>query len=540
MRDASSTITPIAVSSNALQADQSTMNVRLARNVLSNWTWYIVVVGSGFVIPRMIDRYAGRELLGIWDLGWSLQFFVGQVSLGINSAITQSVARARALGDMRSLNEIFSTSRIILLCCGVAGILGTGCLLMFLPYMLTDISSEQLSTAYVVVAFLCCAAIAQVIGGAFNAVLTGSERFDVLNLVRGSRDLLLLGAMILLLVTGCGMVALAAAVFVGEVACNIAKAMAARRLNPSLRWSLQLWRADVAKHLFRFGGKTVLQNVSQSGAYQLNSILLAAALGPAALALFARQRALVMQLARFVKQYAQVFVPAMSSVAAGGSLERQQSLLIGSTRLGLYVSLPFIAFLVITGGPLVELWMGPQYRATSLLIILALGHLLSIPQQGVYSILMGLNRHGWPGVIDLFAAVATALLTVLFLWVIPIGMTGAAIALVVPLTLADGIILPMYACRVLALPPGRYIKEIGMGPLLAALPLVAMLMIARLVFIDRPVGMVLASVLSLIIGVLICVFCAAPRTWRRGILLKPTAWFRNRVPDSAICLAKEG
>ena len=45
---------------------------RLVSNVLFSWGGNFVFIIAGFIMPRMIDRRLGQELLGIWDFAWSL------------------------------------------------------------------------------------------------------------------------------------------------------------------------------------------------------------------------------------------------------------------------------------------------------------------------------------------------------------------------------------------------------------------------------------------------------------------------------------
>ncbi|MHC5062326.1 MAG: hypothetical protein ACYTFK_14830, partial [Planctomycetota bacterium] len=44
---------------------------RLVSNVIFNWAAYSVFIVAGFIMPRLIDRRLGQELLGIWDFAWS-------------------------------------------------------------------------------------------------------------------------------------------------------------------------------------------------------------------------------------------------------------------------------------------------------------------------------------------------------------------------------------------------------------------------------------------------------------------------------------
>lgn len=452
---------------------------RLARNVLANWIWYALVVVSGFVLPRFIDREQGQALLGVWDLGWSLVFYVSLLALGVSAAVQRYVARFRAVAAWDELNSIINSSLALLTGSALLGLILAAGLAVGVRYLLPEADAGTLEIARWVVMLLCTCAALQIPGAVFNAVITGYERYDVLNLIRGVRDLLVIVSLLTLLLAGFGLVALAAVVLAGELLGDVAKFVAAGRLCPTLRISPALCQRSTAREMIAFGGKAALQDLARTGIYQANSILVAFYLGPATLAIYARQRALVMHLLRFVKQYAQVFVPTSSTLDAQQDTAALRHLLIQSSKYGLYVTLPIVLILVILGGPLLQIWMGADYQAPVVLAVLALAHLLAVPQLAVYALLLGMGRHGRPAVYELLAAVVSVAAGIVILGPLDGGMLGAALALALPIGLNSGIVVPLYACRCLNLSPRSYIQSVVPGPVLASVPLAACLLLAR-------------------------------------------------------------
>lgn len=458
-----------------------------ARSVLANWLWYLLVLASGFVLPRLFARHLGAELLGVWDLGWSFVFYVRWLNLGITASANRYVARYRSLCDWPALNASASTGLLLLsVACGLGLLLAMG-LSRGVAYLLPGAAPEVVRAAGLVVMLLSISAALQLPGGLFNAIITGYERFDVLNVIRVARDAAVMLAIIVLLYAGHGIVAAAGVVLIGEILADCAKVLVARRLCPQLRVSPARCRRAVARELVVYGGKTVAQGMARGSLYQLNNILVAWFLGPVAVAVYSRQRALVVHTLRFMKQYAQVFIPKSSALDAGGDTEALRRLLIVSTRYGLYVTLPVVLLLVFMGGPLLDVWMGAGFEAPIVLAILAVGHLAFIPQQSVYSILLGMNRHGRVAVYDFGALVASVGLGWFLMGPMGLGMSGAAVAVAVPMAVSGGILMPAYAYRRLGLRPAATIARIIPGPLLASLPWAACLLLARLIFAQRPI-----------------------------------------------------
>lgn len=462
-------------------AHKSGNKTSMTRGVLANWSWYVVVIAMGFVTPRLIGEYRGQVLLGIWDFGWSFIVYISFLGFGITSAVNRYVAAFRTTQDWLALNKIVNTSLAMLGIAGVIGITAAFFLARIVPGLLSDASSQELATAHWMILLLALKASLQLPAGVFNGVITGYERFDWLNAIRVTRDLATLAITILLLVSGYGLIALALNLMVLEGLASVAKYFVARHLCAPLRCSPAYCDLKVVRELISFGGRTVIHSVAQGGIYQGSNILVAAFLGPAYLAVYSRQRALVMHVLRFVKQYAQVFIPRSSGLHAAGSEEKLRQTLIQTTRYGLFISLPMMIILITMGGPLLNLWMGPEYEAPMVLAVMAAGHLFYIPQLGVYSILMGMGRHGLPALVEFCAAVASVLLGLLVLGPMHAGLVAAACAMTIPLAVSGGIILPVYACRLLQTSTMSYLRQSAAQPVLCVLPLAAWLIFVRIV-----------------------------------------------------------
>jgi hypothetical protein len=142
--------------------------------------------------------------------------------------------------------------------------------------------------------------------------------------------------------------------------------------------------------------------------------------------------------------------------------------------------------LAILGDSILRVWMGADYSASLLVGVLAAGFLVTIAHQAILSILTGINAHGRPGLARLVAAVATVGMAALALGPLGWGLVGAAIAVVLPLTVVDGIYMPDYASRRFGLSPWRFIADVYRDPVIHTSPFAACLVAARVLFADRP------------------------------------------------------
>jgi hypothetical protein len=67
-----------------------------------------------------------------------------------------------------------------------------------------------------------------------------------------------------------------------------------------------------------------------------------------------------------------------------------------------------------------------------------------------------------------------------------LGLLGAALAVTLPLTLANAVYVPAYACRRLGVSFGQYVRGVLLGPALCAVPFAAVLIGFRLTLADNP------------------------------------------------------
>lgn len=474
------------------KTDHDAARMGIAKNVATNWAWVGLVAIAGFIVPPLINRELGRDVLGIWDFGWALVMYVALLSMSVASAVTRYVAKFRARRQWRSLSVAVCSSLALMAAGSVLGLAVACALAAVVPRWLPGLTPDGIFTARAVILILCASAALQLPSQVFNGMITGFERFDLLNAIRLLHDLGVLIAMVALLMSGFGVVALALASLLGEVAGGLAKIYVSRRLCPQLRLSPGLCHRHMMAELLSFGGRGTVHAVARSGLYQINAIVLAIFVAPSALAVYARQRAVVMILTRFLNQYAQVFVPTSSALHALGDFPAVRHLAITSAKYGFYVTLPAVLFLASMGGPLLHLWMGSDYEAPAVLTVLAIGHLAVVPQTSLFTILMGLGRHGVPAAAEVLALFVSTVLTWLLLNSGVDSLLSAALGLAVPFALSGGVVLPLYACRVLGISPWRYLREAVPGPILASVPCAAALLAAR-VFVDGPPAVVLLA-----------------------------------------------
>jgi len=510
---------PMILERDARPKEDLTGRDRLVSNVLFSWAAHSVFIVSGFIMPRMIDRRLGQDLLGVWDFAWSLVSYFQLVRAAIGSSVNRYVAKYWAAGDASSLNRLVSSATLML---GLGGLLVMGLSViafMMLPQWFGHRLGENAREAQWVVLFLGASLGVQISFSAFNGVLTGCHQWGLHNINTSGWYAATVTAMIVALLLGCQLRALALINLVGEVLSSLRRIVLAYRVCPGLqvRPSLICW--STIKDLFYFGGKTLIPSISNLLLNQTSSVLILAYINPAALALYSRPRALIHHAAVLVNKMAMVLSPTASSLHSVGDMKEVRELVVKSTWYTLYLSLPLVLMLVVFGGPIVQVWMGPGYRPGLVCAVLAIGYLPYMVQLPTLNILAGLNAHGRPGVARLITSIVSVGLNILVLGFLKWGLVGTALAVTVPLSILNLVDIPRVMSRRVGLTVRQYYLSAWVEPVVCMLPFTACLVSARLVFHARPLlGLVVATLVGSVVLAVIYWRRVLPQRVRRKVL----------------------
>lgn len=95
---------------------------------------------------------------------------------------------------------------------------------------------------------------------------------------------------------------------------------------------------------------------------------------------------------------------------------------------------------------------------------------MALIQVPMMMILTGLNAHGRAGLGQLISSIVSVLLTITALRFFQTGITGVALAVVIPITLFNLFYLPQLVCRKIKLKYSQYLVHGFLRPLFFTLP----------------------------------------------------------------------
>lgn len=466
--------------SDANKTEDLTGQDRFAWNLVVSWISQLVLVLSGFIMPRLVDDKVGQIALGVWDFGWSFVSYLSLVGFGMGACFNRYVAKHRSAGEFDLLNKVANSAVFVQTIISLVTVLFTILFYLLLPHYFSDALKENMEMAQWVVLFLGFSVAVRMISGSASGLLTGYHRWDIHNALHAGDSILSLILMVVALYfTDLSVVGMALGYLISTIIFEVLRFVFVVFICKEFCFDLRMANLSTCLEMLKFGVKSMLSNITPIMLLQTINIMLVSAIGPAALAVFSRPMALTKQIATFTTKFTLMLTPTTGSMQGAGDIAAIRSLFINTTLLSFAFTLPSLCFLFIYGDVILQFWMGSDYAIWPLVMILSIGQILPIGQDTSIRILMGMNQHGR---ISFFAFIAVFIFFAIGLIVSGVEnweLTTAALLFVVPMNIVYGFIVPIYTCRELNLSWLFYIRSCVIKPMVYIIPLLCFLYWSR-------------------------------------------------------------
>jgi O-antigen/teichoic acid export membrane protein len=417
----------------------------MLRNTLSNAGGKVLVLAVSFVLTPFVLRALGPTAFGVWVLAQVVVGYGSLLDLGIGASLVRQVAYARARGRDDEAALLAGTStRIYAVLGAVALVLGSA--IGLAASRVVEAGALEHETVFWVYLLVTASFAVNLAGTPAIAALRGLQRFDLCNAVTVAGSLANAGLTVLVLATGGGVVALVAVNLPVAVATQVTAALLLRREDPrfALRWSPASRRT--ATHLSRSGSSIVTAQVAGLLQKRTSELIVAGALGAAAVTPFSLARRLSDVPNVLSDQFVKVLLPIASELDAGGGREEMKRLYLSSTRITLALMLPAGLVAAFLAGDLLELWVGPEFRSQApVVVLLVLASIASTSQWPAGAMFQGMGRFGAFAVGALVTGLVSLVLSIVL--VRDHGLVGVAVATLVPMTLEALFFVGPFAIR---------------------------------------------------------------------------------------------
>jgi O-antigen/teichoic acid export membrane protein len=439
------------------------------RSLLSNWIGFFISACIAFFISPFVVKHLGNSAYGVWVLIGSLTGYLGLLDLGVRSAVTRYVSRFHALEDHREASRVASSALMIFVGAGVLAILVSVVLAVFavdafrLPSTHQEAARVMLTIAGVNIAV-------SLISGVFGGILVALQRFDVTNLVEVVSGILRAAAIVVVLLRGHGLIALAVVQLLFAVANCVIYAGTSIREYPQLRVNFRNCDLQHLRIIFSFSVYAFLITISMKLVFYTDSIVIGAFLPVSMITFFAIAGNLLNYSRDLISGISTIAAPKASGMDAEGDIEGVRRVLLKGAQFGTMVILPIALTFILRGKTFIRLWMGAQYAEQSghVLWILTLASIFIAGEAATGSTMVGIGKHKPIATVYLGEAFCNLGLSVALIH--SMGIYGVAWGTTLPSLAKTFLFWPWYVWRVLRIPMWKYVSANWLRPAIGIAP----------------------------------------------------------------------
>jgi len=447
---------------------------------MHNTLFNIVALVSNAVIAFFLVRFflgrLGVPRYGVWLILGSLFRYRGILGMGLNSAVNRYVPIFLAKDDRDGLQRVMSTALAFFIAMAAVGVL-----LVLIVYWNVDswfvIEPDLLTVAGWVVllagGFLALSMPLQ----PFSAVLSGLQRYDLLNLAEFTCLILRTILIIVLLLRGHGLIAMALVFGISEIVARLAQYVFVRRLLPDVSVSIKSIDLKLLREMIPYGVNTFLYATGVIIMLKASEWVIAITLDTSLIPQFYAAATAVLLLSQFLQAFTRAIKPAISDLDARDDNNRVEEIAFLTQKYSLLLIIPGACFLAMMGREFLWVWVGEKFsdpglidKMAIILAILAVAHCVRLTQQSNFMVLVGRGEHRVFGLLTALAALACIGASVFSVKVLNMGLVGIAWANFLPIVLISGVILPIYFNWKMKISWKRCVARVWWPAILGSLP----------------------------------------------------------------------
>ena len=424
--------------------DPAMSKVRVLVNVASNWGQIVIHIGASLILVPFLVNQFGETAYGVWATLAGILGFLMLLDMGTTSAINRYVARYGALGELGQLNATIASGLTLFL--GVSTTLVLAAFVLARPFIglfplipaeLVDDSVMTLWLLFIGVGF-------RLLHGPYSGLMAGWHRYDLLNAVA---VLVLVLRVVLIFVL---MLTWRVSIYVPALAFAIANAVGlivhiivAKCLFRDLLILPTAANWASLKEILTLGSRVLLITLCTITIYYSPNFIVTRLVGPEAVTPLSIGILLIATCTQGVHGVSRVFTPLFSSVDAKRDTSEVARMTVRVSQvLGVFTT-GIVTMLVVLGRPFIAIWMDGQVpSAYTIVAILAVAHIFHWPNTVVQSAFSGTSRLGPYAVGWLITAVLIVSLAVVLVMKTTWEGVAIAIAMTVPMTLQQALLVP--------------------------------------------------------------------------------------------------
>lgn len=365
----------------------------VGRNWLLNLGGRAIPLLLGLITIPYLLRHLGIELFGVLSISWAILGYIGQFDLGLGRATTKFVAECLGRRQSEKLPGIVYTAVLSQVCFGIVGAIVLSSLTGVLVKHLLKISPSHLLETRNVLLIVACAFPVVVMANSLRGVLEAGQRFTLINLIEIPVNTSVFLVPLISIPFGVGLQGIVLLMVATRCVGVLTYMAACLKLLPVLRERIVI-DPKMLRSLFVFGGWVTVSSLISPLLTYLDRFFVGSIVSMAAVAYYAVPFEIATKIGMVPAALLSTVFPAFSSLHAGGSQGRLETLYIRSIKSVMLVCGVTLLVLATFGHEILKRWLGPEFalKSTSTLQILALGAMLNCIAYVPFGLLQGLGR----------------------------------------------------------------------------------------------------------------------------------------------------
>jgi O-antigen/teichoic acid export membrane protein len=434
-----------------------------------NWAATAVNMVVPFFLTPFVVRHLGPVAYGVWVISVSTVSYLNLMDMGMRSAVIRYVSKAQATGQMEEARKAVHAALWfrLLISSGVALL---SILLAVLAPHLFRIPADLTRAAQITMLLCGLGVAATLTGGVFGAVLAALNRFDVLSTITMFQTILRAGGVLVILLSGRGLIALACWELVVLTLSAAALITTAVIIFPHSRVRPSRPDMTVLRMIWSYSFTTFIFMIAVQIITNTDSLVIGAFLSVTLVTFFAIGSSLISYGSQVSTALSTTFTPIASGLEASGRLDDLRRMLIKGSQATLALALPILAGLLFRGGTFIRLWMGPEYQVISekIVWILSVSMFFAIADATAGSIMMAIDKHKPMARWAVFEAFFNLGLSILLAK--KVGLYGVAWGTSISMVITHVCFWPRYVKKILGVRPMTYVWQGWSKPVLCVIP----------------------------------------------------------------------
>lgn len=447
----------------------------LARSLASSWLALGIGVAVSFFLSPFVVNKLGAAWYGVWALAGQFTGYLYLLDFGVRESVIRYTSKYAARRQGTQLNRILTTALVIY---GLVALLALAIVAVCVwraPYWF-NLEQQYWSDARWAIALTGLTIVQTFVFNVFSGVLLGLQRWDIGNAVGIASNLLRATLIVVFLLQGNGIVAVAAVQFAVSLLSGIVIAIVSVVLLRGRSLAFRPVRLGArrfvatARRVLGYGFYVIVNNVGEKVITATDAIVVGVFLPVYSVAYYAIAGSLVGYLRSLLSATAQVFNPLASHLHTMRQPRELRAAFMLGAKTSVLLALPVACAFVVVGQEFIGLWMGPEFAKPSgeVLAILAVAAILSAPQYVLSSVLYGMSRHRVIAWLRIGEAIANLALSITL--VQRIGLVGVALGTAIPNLVVVMLVLPQVTRRIVGIGLWEYYEKVYLRPAAAIVP----------------------------------------------------------------------